>query len=42
MININILKIASDTKFSGLKNVYTHKSKIKNRIPKVKRIVFII
>ena len=32
MINQNILKIASDTKYYGLKNIYTHQSKAKNRI----------
>ena len=32
MINQNILKIASDTKYYGLKNIYTHQSKVKNRI----------
>ena len=32
MINQNILKIASDTKYYGLKNICTHQSKVKNRI----------
>ena len=32
MINQNILKMASDTKYYGLKNICTHQSKVKNRI----------
>ena len=32
MIKSNILKIASNTKFMGLKNVFTHKSSLKNKI----------
>jgi len=32
MINLNILKMASDTKYYGLKNIYTHQAKIKNRV----------
>ncbi len=32
MINQKIIKIASDTKFLGLKNEYTHKSSVKNSI----------
>ena len=30
MIDQKIIKIASNTKFAGLKNQYTHKSSIKN------------
>ena len=32
MINSKIIKIASNTKFVGLKNIFTHKSSIKNFI----------
>ena len=31
MINLKILKIASDTKFMGLKDDYTHKTSAKNK-----------
>ena len=31
MINNKIIKIASNTKFHGLNNIYTHKASIKNR-----------
>ena len=32
MINTKIIKIASNTKYEGLKNIYTHKSNVKNSI----------
>ena len=32
MIDQRIIKIASDTKYAGLKNIYTHKSSIKNSL----------
>ena len=32
MINKEIIKIASDTKFEGLKKIYTHKSSAKNHL----------
>ena len=32
MINPKIIKIASDTQYEGLKNIYTHKSSAKNRL----------
>lgn len=32
MINPKIIKIASDTKYSGLKNKFTHKSFVKNSL----------
>ena len=32
MIDAEIIKIASDTKFAGLKNTYTHKSSVKNSL----------
>ena len=32
MIDPNIIKLASNTKFAGLKNVFTHKSSLKNSI----------
>ena len=31
MINANILKIASNTKYYGLKNIYTHRASVKNK-----------
>jgi len=32
MINPKIIKIASNTQYEGLKNIYTHKSSVKNRL----------
>ena len=32
MINPRIIKIASNTKYAGLKNIYTHKSSVKNKL----------
>ena len=32
MIDKRLLKIASNTKFYGLKNIYTYKTKLKNSI----------
>ena len=32
MIDLNILKIASDTKYYGLKNIYSHQTRVKNKI----------
>ena len=32
MIDFNILKIASDTKYYGLKNIYSHQTRVKNKI----------
>ena len=32
MINPKIIKIASNTQYEGLKNIYTHKSSAKNRL----------
>ena len=32
MINSKIIKIASNTKYAGLKNMFTHKSSIKNSL----------
>ena len=32
MINTKIIKIASNTQYEGLKNIYTHKSSAKNRL----------
>ena len=32
MINPRIIKIASNTKYAGLKNIYTHKSSAKNTV----------
>ena len=32
MINSKIIKIASNTKYEGLKNIFTHKSSIKNSL----------
>ena len=32
MINSKIIKIASNTKYEGLKNIFTHKSSIKNHL----------
>ena len=32
MINTKIIKIASNTKYESLKNIYTHKSNVKNSI----------
>ena len=32
MINPRIIKIASNTKYAGLKNIYTHKSSAKNTL----------
>jgi nitrogen fixation NifU-like protein len=32
MINPRIVKIASNTQYAGLKNIYTHKSSVKNKL----------
>ena len=32
MIDLKIIKIASNTKYAGLKNIYTHKSNVKNSL----------
>jgi len=32
MIDTKIIKIASNTKYAGLKNIYTHKSSLKNSL----------
>ena len=32
MINSKIIKIASNTKYEGLKNIFTHKSSVKNSL----------
>ncbi len=32
MISPKIIKLASDTKFAGLKNIFTHKSSVKNSL----------
>ena len=32
MIDLNILKIASDTEYHGLKNVFSHQTRIKNKV----------
>ena len=32
MINLKIIKIASNTTYNGLKNIFTHKSSIKNSL----------
>ena len=32
MIDLKILKIASDTKYYGLKNIYSHQTRVKNKI----------
>ena len=32
MIDSKIIKIASNTKYAGLKNIYTHKSSLKNSL----------
>ena len=32
MINPKIIKIASNTQYAGLRNIYTHKSSVKNKL----------
>jgi len=32
MINPRIIKIASNTQYAGLRNIYTHKSSVKNKL----------
>ena len=32
MISPKIIKIASNTQYAGLRNVYTHKSSVKNKL----------
>ena len=32
MINSKIIRLASNTKFAGLKNIFTHKSSVKNSL----------
>ena len=42
MIDPKIIKIASNTQYEGLKNIYTHKSSAKNRLCGVKIILELV